>query len=163
MAKKSKGFGELLKQQRRNHEGQKALNKFGKDFASSPLAEKVDGIVTNPPGAVKMSDVLDEFVEPYGDDDMTLTERKNLLGLAMVAWNLAILPKPKRQKMMAQFFAESLKVDDPSIQREMESLIKAMITRKQDRFADNKRHIINYQLEDLGDEFHLSVASTLPT
>lgn len=163
MAKKSKGFGELLKQQRRNEKGQKALTKFGQEFANSPLAEKVDGIVTNPPGTAKMSDVLDDFVEPYGDDNMTLAERRNLLGLAMVAWNLAILPKQERQKMMAQFFAESLKVDDPSIQREMESLVKAMITRKQDRFAENQRHIINYQLEDLGDEFHLSVASTLPT
>ncbi|MEL6815997.1 MAG: hypothetical protein AAFP03_14485 [Cyanobacteria bacterium J06598_3] len=162
MAKKSKGFGELLKQQKRNNKGQQALTKFGQDFASSPLAEKIDGIVTNPPGAAKMSDVLDDFVEPYGHDEMTLSERKNLLGLAMVAWNLAILPKAERQKMMAQFFAESLKVDDPSVQREMESLIKAMITRKLDRFAENKRHILNYQLEDLGDEFHLSVASTLP-
>ncbi len=168
MTKKSKGFGELLKQQRRVEGGRRSLKKFQREFDKSPLGEANVEMVIEPAGVIKMSDVLDDFIEPYKADDMTLSQHRNLLGIGVVAWNLAILDKPAsdptsgdtRPKILNQIL-KGMKKNDPKFQKDIESLIDAMIARKKEFFADNQRHILSYQLEDLGTEFHLSVASTL--
>jgi hypothetical protein len=43
----------------------------------------------------------------------------------------------------------------------MREIIDELIVRKQTFFADNKRSIIDFQLQDMGQTFHLSVASAL--
>ncbi len=169
MAKKSKGFGELLKQQRKIEGGQRSLKKFHREFRKGPLGELTAEVVIEPPDVAKMSDVLDDFIAPYKADKMTLSQHQNLLGLGMLSWNLAILEQqdsaPKtdntRQKVLDQLLNEQLKTNDPQFRADTESLIEAMIDRKKVFFADNQRRILSYQLEDLGTDFHLSVASTL--
>ncbi len=169
MAKKSKGFGELLKQQRKIEGGERSLQKIHREFSQGPLSELTSEIVIEPPGVAKMSDVLDDFIAPYKNDEMTLSQHQNLLGLGTLSWNLAILEQQDsehktdntRQKVLDKLLNEQLKTNDPEFRADTESLIDAMIARKKDFFADNQRRILSYQLEDLGTEFHLSVASTL--
>ena len=40
-------------------------------------------------------------------------------------------------------------------------MVRALIARKQTLFSDNTRKIINIELTETGDGFHLAVASTL--
>ncbi len=127
-----------------------------------PLGEELIDIVKNPKGHVKMSDVLETFIEPYEEEELTLNQRQNLLGIVVIAWNLALLPKDKRKAALKEIIRELLKGEDPWFQRETREMIDEMVARKDQFFADNQRYIVNYQLQDLGTEFHLTVASTLP-
>ena len=50
---------------------------------------------------------------------------------------------------------------DAQAQQDARDIIDEMISRKQQLFADNQRYILDFQLQDSGKQFHLSVASTL--
>ncbi len=67
MARKSKAFGEILKQQRADKSHQKRLEKLEQKLQTGPLGDQFAGTVMNPKGEVKMSEVLEAFVEPYLD------------------------------------------------------------------------------------------------
>ena len=127
-----------------------------------PLSKQAISIVREPKGHAKMSDVLDEFVAPYEDDELTLDQRQNLLGIAVLAWNLALSPKPDRKGMLKKIIKEVLSGEDPLFQQETREIIDEMVARKDQFFADNQRYIVSFQLQDLGTELNLTVASTLP-
>jgi hypothetical protein len=161
MAKKSKGFGELLKHQRADKIHQKALEKLEQKVKQGPLSEKFAGMVMNPQGEVKMFEVLEELVEPYLDFTRNFSQREKLFSLALVAWNIALMPENERQQMIDQVIEQGMGGNDPLARQDAREIIDGLIARKQKLFADNKRYIIDFQLQDMGQTFHLSVASTL--
>lgn len=161
MAKKSKDFGELLKQQRIDQTQQKSLEKLEQKVRQGPLSNHFAGLVANPQGEAKMSGVLEAFVEPYWDTARNRSQREKLLSVAVIAWNLALTPENERQLMIDQVIEQSLEGNDPLAQQDMREILDELIARKQKFFADNQRYIIEFQLQDLGKQFHLSVASTL--
>ncbi len=63
--------------------------------------------------------------------------------------------------MIDEFMKVALKGNDPLAQQEAREIIAELIARKQKFFDEHKRIIIDFQLQDAGNEFHLSVASTL--
>lgn len=160
MKRKSKGFGEVLKLQRADKTHQKELEKFQQKVQNGSLGEKFAGMVTNPKGEVKMSAVLEDFVEPYLDVAQNPSEREKLFGIAVIAWNLAITPEHQRQSMIDQLLRMSAE-NDPLAQQDMREMIDELITRKQNFFAKNQRYIVDFQLQYTGKKYHLSVASTL--
>ena len=54
-------------------------------------------LIQAPPGELKMSDVLKEFVEPYADTWRNEEELGRLLVLAIIAWNTALQPLEERE------------------------------------------------------------------
>ncbi len=161
MAKKSKGFGELLKQQQTNKTSDEAFTEFQQKVKKGVFANKISDIVTNPLGEVKMSDVLEEFVDPYLPAMKNHSQREKLFTMAAIAWNAAIMPEQERQSMLEQTIEQSF-AGNPLAQMDALNIIGEMVDRKQQFFADNKRLIMDFQLQDMGETFHLSVASTLP-
>ncbi|MBT9316118.1 hypothetical protein [Leptothoe spongobia] len=161
MAKKSKGFRSLLKQQKLINRGEQALNKFEQKFKQSKIANSLTDIVKNPKGEVKMSEVLEEFVEPYLPEANGLEQRKMVFEMAVIAWNLAIIPKNQRKSVLEDLFRDLLKGKKAIVKRDLNNLIDEMVDRKLEFFLNNRRYILDCQLEDAGDQFHLSVASTL--
>ncbi len=85
MARKSKGFSEILNQQRADKAHQKGLEKLQQKVQKGPLGDKFAGMVTNPKGEVKMSEVLEEFVEPYLDFAQNRSQREKLFSIAVIA------------------------------------------------------------------------------
>jgi maltose-binding protein MalE len=161
MAKKPKGFSDLLKQQQQSNQfQQQALEKLQQQVQQAGWGDRFSNLVVNPQGEVKMSEVLEEFVEPYVGSAPTYSQRQTLFGLAIIAWNLALMSESERQIKVDEFLQQVIK-DDRFIQQDTRAIIEGMITRKQAFFADCQRRIIDYKLQDLGDQFHLSVASTL--
>ncbi len=108
-----------------------------------------------------MSEVLEEFVEPYLDFAQNRSQREKLFSIAVIAWNLATIPEDERQPMIDQLIKVGLKGNDPLAQQDTREIIDELIARKQKFFAKNKRYIVDFQLQNAGKQFHLSVASTL--
>jgi hypothetical protein len=161
MAQKSKGFRSLLKQQKTINNRETALNAFEQKLQQSELGNDFQDIVKNPKGEVKMSDVLEEFVEPYLPEASGLNQRKMLFEMAIIAWNLALMPESQRQSALEDLINQAIRKKNPRDQQDMRNLLDEMVTRKLQLFSANQRYILDYQLEDIGDQFHLSVASTL--
>ncbi|MGD1859098.1 MAG: hypothetical protein ACFB0E_03900 [Leptolyngbyaceae cyanobacterium] len=162
MARKSKGFQELLKQKQKSaSHNQKALNRLEKRLQKSPIGKHFDGIVQNPKGAVKMSEVLEEFAEPYVEEIDDFLEHKSFLELAAIAWNLAIMPEEQRQAAREEMHNKFGRRGSQDSLKALDPLLDELIERKLQLFPDNQRLIMDLQFEDSGDQYHLSVASTL--
>ncbi len=161
MAKKSKGFSELLKQQQGSSIHQKGMDELQKKVEQSPLSNQFEGIIENPKGAAKMSDVLEAFVEPYLDFTTNLQEREKLFSIAVVAWNLTLMPE-QTQKAGIDKIIQTLPRNDRQAQKDTREIIAELMERKQQFFANNHRYIVEFHLQTIGNRHHLSVASTLP-
>jgi hypothetical protein len=160
MAKKSKGFGELLNQQRAENLHREGLAKLQEKVQHGAMGDKVAGIVTNPKGEIKMSEVLEAFVEPYLDFARNQSQREKLFSIAVAAWNLALMSEGDCQSLTNKIVKAGIKGNDLLAQHDTREVINEMIVRKQKFFADNQRYIVDFQLQDAGKQFHLSVAST---
>lgn len=129
--------------------------------ARGPAVPPGTRVVYEPAGREKMSGVLEDFVEPYRDATETLDDFRKLLSLASVAWNAALLPEGQRPAMIDQMVEAGFSRADESDRAWVRQLIESMVRRKQEHFAENRRAIVSFELTDTGDDYHLSVASTL--
>ena len=160
MAKKSKLLSELRRlQTRKSQRSQNPLASLEKKLRreSFPFSE----LVVSPPGEAKMSEVLEDFVEPYSELAPSEKATRRLLTLAVLAWNASLRPESEQQEMIDQILTDDLIEGDQKLKAEMKEIINELITRKKRYFSDYKRMIIDFELKDIGSGYHLSVASTL--
>ena len=125
---------------------------------SKGLLDKVE-VRYEPSGVTKMSEVLIDFIEPYVEYAETYEAYQKLVMVAIVAWNTTLLPE-KKQKAMVKKMIKSLSLPR-SDARDMKGIIEELIARKNRHFAEHTRTIVDYQVTETRDGFHLSVASTL--
>lgn len=158
MAKKNQSRYQRLTQKR-----QKRRKSPPRD-AARQLAQRVrqqgfvQDVIQNPPGQVKMSEVLRQFIDPYWyipDDEESM---QKLMVTALVAWNTALLPQVERVDHLAQI-AEALPQETHA---DFYAIVEEMIERKEKYFAQYERTIIDYELVDRGGDYQLSVISFLP-
>lgn len=157
MARKSKGFGELLREESSPQRGMEKLQKRVK--AESDWGKTVE-IVSNLEGHEKMSEVLEAFVEPYLYTTHTYEQQKVLLTIACFAWNLSLLPANQRSVELDRIIHSLTLGGDRQEEQETREILEEMMVRKQDFFADNKRYILDFELQRGNREHHLSVVST---
>jgi uncharacterized FlgJ-related protein len=161
MARKSKGFGRLLHQARQEKSGQDNLKDLEKKLASGPLGQQLSEIILNPQGEVKISAVLEDFVEPYRATLQSDQGYESLLSIAVMAWNIALLGEDQQSQQVDWIVAEATQSQGAQIQQDIRSILEELITRKKQHFASINRHIVDFQLKGRGDTLHLSVAATL--
>ena len=118
-------------------------------------------VVYEPTGREKMSEVLDDFIEPYQEVADDEDSYRKLLNLGVLAWNAALLPEDQRRTAIDETLREGLPGSSKEYRAQAKALIEMLVQRKQERFAANQRVIISFELTDTGDGFHLTVASTL--
>jgi hypothetical protein len=164
MAKKSREFSELVRQQKWEKASNKSFEKLQKTVKQD-FGEDVQ-MVRNMEGLAKMSEVLKDFIRPYADIPQNKKELQRLLETVVTAWDLAFMPKEKRESELDQIFASMLKKAKKNIDKEdlatSRALIEDFIDRKLKYFADEQRQVIDFQVEYLGrGEYHLSVASAM--
>ncbi|MCL1493342.1 MAG: hypothetical protein M1G31_21645 [Pseudanabaena sp. Salubria-1] len=164
MAKKSREFSDLVRQQKWEKASNKSFEKLQKTVKQG-FGEDVQ-MVRNMEGLAKMSEVLKDFIRPYADIPQNKKELQRLLETAVTAWDLAFMPKEKRESELDQIFASMLKKAKKNIDKEdlatSRALIEDFIDRKLKYFADEQRQVIDFQVEYLGrGEYHLSVASAM--
>ncbi len=160
MARKSKGFGKLLHQSRQENTEQGYLKELEKKVTSGPIRKQFSKLVPHPKGEVKMSAVLEDFMEPYLDGNESDQAFEAFLNIAVIAWNIALFPEDQQPQKVDLIVAKAAK-GNTQIQQEMRSVLEELITRKQQHFASIERHIVEFQLKGRGNSLHLSVASTL--
>jgi hypothetical protein len=150
MIKKSKGFGQST-------HSPKALKKLEQKIRKGGFSDQIETLVASPKGVAKMSEVLEEFVAPYLGHTRNHGEREKLFSIAIVAWNLSLMPEDERQQAIDQVLAGQSVL----ARQDTQEILDEMIARKQQYFTDNERLIVDFELQDRRNDWQLSVASTL--
>jgi hypothetical protein len=127
----------------------------------APAVPPGSKVVYEPAGREKMSEVLDDFIEPYSDLADTEDAYRKLLSLGVLAWNAALLPEDQRQAMIDKTLEAGLTRASGANRAQAREFIEMLVRRKQEHFAGNQRAIISFTLSNTADGYHLSVASTL--
>ena len=109
----------------------------------------------------KMSDILLEYGKPFMDLVQTgsKADYEKSIKISMMLWNCSIMQELKGFKGSKKI-EKMLKPLMPDA--ESKEMVKYMLERKRQMFPDNNRIILNYELAEAPDGFHLSVASTIP-
>jgi len=114
------------------------------------------------PGGVKMSDVLAGFVGPLAGDWQDAEAYRRLLTLGLVAWNAALQPPSEQQHMVDDVIGKGLSGESQYMRQMCREIVDRLILRKQTHFAQYRRPILNFALEDRGGgDYFLSVISVL--
>ena len=102
----------------------------------------------------KVSEVLTEFAEPWLDEARNDDQRKTLIGMAVLAWNMAAIPEPERWDGVSQEFAE--KLDEPA-----KAILHEMIARKLSLYPEENRSLLDYEISGAGANMRVEVVYSL--
>ena len=177
MARKSKEFQRLFREEsapkKRQSNSSNAQSSIRKkeleafDQFKKKMIESEGGntkFIDKPKGMKKMSDVLEEFLDPFMSDYDSYQRRRFLLDMGTMAWNLAIFPKQDREEMLKKIASELINPLDPeSLEAadEVKDFLETLINEKLEFFSDDRRLIQDYQLTEYETGFHLAVAYKL--
>lgn len=137
-------------------------------ISHAPLLARVSArgdtkVVVSPPGVEKMSEVLEEFIEPYLEPTHDVIMVRRIMGVAALAWNAALLPEGERGETIARVISSSIPGATPDEQADFRAVFDEMIERKLKYFAGNDRAVLDFEVRDPGpgEELQISVVSTL--
>ena len=86
---------------------------------------------------------------------------RRLLTVAVAAWNIALSPVANQQKMIDELINAGIPEDDGESRAVFREMLTMFMARKKQYFAAYTRHIVAFEVTDVGDSYHLAVASTL--
>jgi hypothetical protein len=161
MAKKSKGFNELLIEQKWVQSQGKALAKL-QERMRSEQGSNVSMVATDPK-TVKISTALKDLVEPYEPFCHNQDDMENLIRIGMWTWNLTVIPAKKtkvlREKLL-EFIILALSHTNIAA---AEILLDQLLARKAELYPDDQRLITDFQLEYVAKGYyHISAAWGMP-
>jgi len=133
---------------------QKLQRRVERNFGTGRPVVTVRGAIAG----VKMSEVLEDFVDPYMRLTTGLASAKQLYMTALVAWNVALFAPAVRPGQLDRALA-TLKLD-PTGAAEMRAILLELVERKDRFFSQYKRMILDFELTDTGSDYHLSVVSS---
>ncbi|WP_420645519.1 hypothetical protein [Candidatus Leptofilum sp.] len=106
-----------------------------------------------------MSEVLEELVEPYAYEVGSEEAYENLISLGAMAWNMTVMPPEASKEAMKGIIA--MLGDDPEDVQFVTEQVHNLMQRKKKLFPNEDRLILDFFIEDLGDQRHLKVISHL--
>ena len=118
-------------------------------------------IIRNPAGQERMSEVLEDFTEPYLDLVDSEEAMYKLLTLAILAWNAAILPVNEGRAVIDETLGEALVGASKEDRAQAMEIVESMIRRKHEHFEANQRMITSFELSNKGGKLHLDVMYAL--
>jgi hypothetical protein len=114
-------------------------------------------ITFNPAGHRKMSELLEELIDPYLDATKDLEQLEKLVSMGTIAWNATLMSAQEQ----ARFLDRVLSAVPPTVRPDFALLLRALMLRKVELFPNERRQIFHTQLTPLGDGYHLTVASSM--
>lgn len=141
---------ESLSRRQKQQRSDGGLSNFRNPFAT----------VVGPVGGVKMSAVLEDFVEPLLDQANGYEACSKIFSMGTVAWNAALAPESRRAAMVNSAIDTAMEGASIGDRLGCMELINNLIARKLQHFADYHRPILSFQLNELPDgQYYLTVAS----
>jgi hypothetical protein len=161
MARKSRGFSDLLAETQIQRGIEPSMQKLGKKVAKV-FGQDVQ-MLRDQPGLATMSDALEELIRPYLEATSNRTQLEMLFSLGSVAWNMSILAKDSSQEMLDKSLLNMMKKQGLGNVEIPRFLVEKLIDRKNKLFPDNNRMIMHFDLHYAGSgQYNISVASTIP-
>lgn len=114
-----------------------------------------DFLVAPSPDGIKMSEVMQDFIEPYLGDDITKDTLTKVMSVAVVAWNAAMVPEQERKEL----FAGIAKAFPAHMVEEGLDVLEHMLDRKRRLFFDCTRFVYSYEIVEKKNSYQLLVAS----
>jgi hypothetical protein len=112
------------------------------------------------PGWEKISACLIELILPYLPEEAGIREWRAGIGMAAMAWNLALLPAPERALEIEQMGRDAeADAMDPI---PLEDLLLLLITRKLRLFPDDPRLVLSWEVKNAGSRVHVLAMASLP-
>ncbi|OQA22742.1 MAG: hypothetical protein BWY63_00669 [Chloroflexi bacterium ADurb.Bin360] len=107
-------------------------------------------------GGIKMSEVIEAFIEPYLDWANTEENLRKLVSIAGLAWNTALFPEEQRAELLDDGFATF----PPEARAGLRAFVEELIKRKDQHFSDIRRTVVDFEVRTTKEGFYLSVASS---
>jgi hypothetical protein len=161
MARKSKGFSDLLAKTRIQQGIEPSMNKLGKKVKEA-FGQDVQ-LLRDQPGLASMSEALEELVRPYVQLEFSRHQLESMLSLGVIAWNLSIMGKESSQKILDKSLSDAMRGLGAEALEVSRFLVTEMIQRKKELFPDNDRMMMHFDLHFAGaGQYNISVASSMP-
>ena len=107
----------------------------------------------------KLSAVIWDYAEPLTDAAVGTEGQKRAAELAIVSWNVALLPPGKARETLATALSD-IAGGDLKLESELHQVLDMMVARKRQYFADDHRFVFHFSLTETGEGLHLMVASS---
>jgi hypothetical protein len=146
------------KSKRRRHPKKpEKLEKLQRKIAQGPYKDYK--LLPASEDAEKMSVILRKFVEPYIEFTNSEESYRKLITLAVLAWNASLLPEKDAQVMIDDVFKKGLPKSETELIAGLREIVDSLVARKKAYFSKYRRQIIDFDVEDLGNQYYISVAS----
>lgn len=113
-------------------------------------------------GLDKMSEILLEFAEELLDSAKSDQEKEDIIMMAVVAWNIAIVADEDTESTIdcIEDYLQSLDFKKKSEEKEAVScVLHALVEKKRIEYPDVQRFIVDFEIIETKDQFRLNVAS----
>ena len=156
MIREAKGFGDPFDFKKNKKDFKRLSKKTLEILGDSGIKE----VRKTQHGELKMSEVLEEFTAPYLEETHTYKDRKKVIELAIIAWNVAIIPTHDWRLELTKVVNQLMPNTSQSLRQDMQAILGEMIERKLELFGTINRMIVSYELKETKHSYELLVAST---
>lgn len=118
---------------------------------------KVRGRLTQ--GRKKLSLAILEVADPLLELDLDKKARNNFISLAILAWNLSLMPESKRAAHIRTFFAGFQITMSRAAVTEVHEFITMLMDRKRRMYPDDDRFVVNFEILEEDESYTLNVVS----
>lgn len=124
-------------------------------------AKKVLFINPDDQEIIKMSEVIIEFADEFLQEMFTKNQRKIILELACIAWNIGIFIDKSRQLSDLNEIIDIMKIQDNETKKVLKYILSMLINKKLTQYSSIDRLIVSYQITETGEDLRIDVASVL--
>ena len=116
-----------------------------------------------PPGTAaaeqKMTEVILDFAGPVLDDVPDEVAFKNAVTLAIICWNISLLPEERQEDSLRHVVHDLGKGahGDPVLLARVETAARLLLARKKAIYPNDRRIILSYKFVEEGDSTQLTV------